>query len=256
MVSSIHHSQRDDRAQPVCPPRPPGKAWPRRRAGHAATGSDASGPWPPVEWGWSSPAMPMWKNGGRPVPGSSGCMKRPWAAGIARLARAVHAKGGRFVVQLAHGGCRSNSQLSGEPTVGPSVPGDPKAPPCREMTHPRIWPGSRRPLALRRPWPGLSRGGRRADSCRPRLWPQPISVSAHQPPFGSLRRFPGEHGRGCCSKWLRPSGAGWARNYPVLAKLNSEDFLDGGLTPGRSVQVAHWLEGAGLDALELSGAHL
>lgn len=42
-------------------------------------------------------------------------------------------------------------------------------------------------------------------------------------------------------------------DYPVMMKINCADFLDGGLTVDDSVQVAKWLEGAGLDAIEVSG---
>ena len=41
--------------------------------------------------------------------------------------------------------------------------------------------------------------------------------------------------------------------YPLLIKLNSEDFLEGGLTRGEAVQVAAMLEAASVDAIEFSG---
>lgn len=40
---------------------------------------------------------------------------------------------------------------------------------------------------------------------------------------------------------------------PVLAKINSEDFLEGGFTVAEMLEVAHMLEDRGLDAIELSG---
>jgi 2,4-dienoyl-CoA reductase-like NADH-dependent reductase (Old Yellow Enzyme family) len=42
-------------------------------------------------------------------------------------------------------------------------------------------------------------------------------------------------------------------DYPVFLKLNSEDFLPGGLTREDMVQTAAMLEGAGIDGIELSG---
>ena len=42
-------------------------------------------------------------------------------------------------------------------------------------------------------------------------------------------------------------------DYPVLVSLNSEDLLDGGLSVEEMVQVAALLQGAGVDAIELSG---
>jgi 2,4-dienoyl-CoA reductase-like NADH-dependent reductase (Old Yellow Enzyme family) len=46
------------------------------------------------------------------------------------------------------------------------------------------------------------------------------------------------------------------RDYPLLVKINCEDFLDGGLTAEESRRVILWLEAAGVDAVELSGGTL
>lgn len=43
------------------------------------------------------------------------------------------------------------------------------------------------------------------------------------------------------------------RDYPILIKMNSEDFIEGGLTVDDSLQAALMLERAGIDAVELSG---
>ncbi len=43
------------------------------------------------------------------------------------------------------------------------------------------------------------------------------------------------------------------RDYPILIKMNSEDFIEGGLTVDDSLQAALMLEQAGIDAVELSG---
>jgi 2,4-dienoyl-CoA reductase-like NADH-dependent reductase (Old Yellow Enzyme family) len=45
-------------------------------------------------------------------------------------------------------------------------------------------------------------------------------------------------------------------HFPVMIKLNSEDFLEGGLSVGEMVQVAAMLEAVGIDAIELSGGTL
>ena len=42
-------------------------------------------------------------------------------------------------------------------------------------------------------------------------------------------------------------------DFPILVKLNSEDFLEGGLSLDDSVQVGEMLEKGGIDAIELSG---
>jgi 2,4-dienoyl-CoA reductase-like NADH-dependent reductase (Old Yellow Enzyme family) len=42
-------------------------------------------------------------------------------------------------------------------------------------------------------------------------------------------------------------------DFPVLVKINAEDFLEGGLTVAEMVQVARMLEERGIDAIEMSG---
>jgi 2,4-dienoyl-CoA reductase-like NADH-dependent reductase (Old Yellow Enzyme family) len=42
-------------------------------------------------------------------------------------------------------------------------------------------------------------------------------------------------------------------DFPVLIKINSQDFIDGGLTVEDMLQIVRLLEEAGIDAIELSG---
>ena len=41
--------------------------------------------------------------------------------------------------------------------------------------------------------------------------------------------------------------------FPVMVKINSEDFLDEGITVEESIKVSHMLEDLGMDAIEMSG---
>lgn len=41
--------------------------------------------------------------------------------------------------------------------------------------------------------------------------------------------------------------------FPVMVKVNSEDFLDGGITVQEVIKIAHMLEDRGIDAIEMSG---
>lgn len=41
--------------------------------------------------------------------------------------------------------------------------------------------------------------------------------------------------------------------FPVMVKINSEDFLEGGITVAEMIKVAHMLEDRGMDAIEMSG---
>jgi 2,4-dienoyl-CoA reductase-like NADH-dependent reductase (Old Yellow Enzyme family) len=52
---------------------------------------------------------------------------------------------------------------------------------------------------------------------------------------------------------LRGVKTACGRDFPVMVKLNSTDFLDGGLSPDEAVRVAVMLEADGIDAIEVSG---
>jgi 2,4-dienoyl-CoA reductase-like NADH-dependent reductase (Old Yellow Enzyme family) len=41
--------------------------------------------------------------------------------------------------------------------------------------------------------------------------------------------------------------------YPVVAKINSEDFIDGGFSPSMMIETALIMESEGFDAVEISG---
>lgn len=43
------------------------------------------------------------------------------------------------------------------------------------------------------------------------------------------------------------------KKFPVAVKLNSADFQQGGFSHGEAVQLARWLDGEGVDLLEISG---
>lgn len=43
------------------------------------------------------------------------------------------------------------------------------------------------------------------------------------------------------------------RSFPVMVKINSEDFLEDGITVEEMLKVAHMLEDHGMDAIEMSG---
>lgn len=43
------------------------------------------------------------------------------------------------------------------------------------------------------------------------------------------------------------------RSFPIMVKINSEDFLEGGITAEEMLNVSHILEDLGIDAIEMSG---
>ncbi|UJX39449.1 NADH:flavin oxidoreductase [Desulfovibrio sp. JY] len=186
--------------------------------------------------------------------GQLGVHRPEMEAGVARLARAVHAHGGRFVVQLAHAGCRADPTLSGEPVVGPSPPATQDAPPCMAMSAEDL---ARFEAAF----------GAAAALCRDAGADGVQIHAAHGygvSQFLSPRtnRRLGAYGGALANRarlLLETIGAIRGRignGYPVLVKINSEDFIEGGMTAEEGRQVVSWLEAAGADAVELSGGTL
>lgn len=170
-------------------------------------------------------------------------------AGIARLARIVHAYGGRFVVQLAHAGLRADPEVTGQAPLGPSVPEDAAAGQAMEAED-----LARLEAAF----------GAAAALCRDA---GADGVQIHAAHGYGLSQFlsprtnrrTGAYGGSLQNRarlLLEVLGAirgRIGREYPVLAKINSDDFIAEGFTSAECVQVVAWLEAAGLDAVELSG---
>jgi 2,4-dienoyl-CoA reductase-like NADH-dependent reductase (Old Yellow Enzyme family) len=173
--------------------------------------------------------------------------------GLTKMTNAVHDANGVIMVQLAHGGAQGDPDVSGEPLISPSaypaIRG--KGPPSRAMTQ----------ADIQRVVAGFGDAGRRAK----------------QAGFDGIQLH-GAHGY-LISEFLSPhfnkrndAYGGSIENrvrfalevyqsvrdavgedYPIAIKLNSDDFLDDGLTTDDMLQVAAMLETQGIDAIELSG---
>lgn len=173
--------------------------------------------------------------------------------GLKRLTQAVHAAGGRIALQLAHAGCEAARDITGLEARGPSslsYPGEPNSS-CREMSASEI-----REMAL-----AFAKG----------------AVRARQAGFDAVQVH-AAHGY-LLSQFLSPyfnkrvdEYGGSLENrarflldvcqlvrdalgdaFPLLVKLNAEDFLEPGLSVDDMIEVSRKLEGLGVAAVELSG---
>ncbi|WP_428561564.1 MAG: NADH:flavin oxidoreductase [Solidesulfovibrio sp. DCME] len=186
--------------------------------------------------------------------GQMGVHKPEMEAGVARLARRVHAHGGRFVVQLAHAGCRADPALSGEPAVGPSSPDNADAAACQAMTAEDL-------ARLEAAFAAAASLCRDAGADGVQIHAaHGYGISQFLSPRTNRRQ--GAYGGSLENRarlLLEVVGSIRSlvgRDYPLLVKINSEDFLDGGLTAAESRRIVTWLEAAGVDAVELSGGTL
>ena len=166
--------------------------------------------------------------------------------GLRDMARAVHSAGGKMALQLVHGGCSSNPELSGLELVGPSV-----RPRCRQASKEDI-------SAI------ISAFARAAGRAKQAGFDAVQIHAAHgfllsqflSPAFNKRKDEYGgklENRARLILEVVRSIREAVGPDYTVLIKLNSEDFLEGGMTREEAVRVAGMLENASINAIEFSG---
>jgi len=187
----------------------------------------------------------------------------PWQIGVDRdellpgltsLAKAVHENNGRIILQLAHGGCFALGKLTGELPLTPSSIPEKEKSPRREMTLQDI-----RELVG-----AFAEGARRAkaagfDGVQIHAAHGYLLSQFLSPAFN---RRTDEYGGSIENRArflieaLRAIRLSVGADFPVLVKMNSRDFIEGGLTLDDSLTVASLLVKEGIDAIELSGGFL
>ena len=189
---------------------------------------------------------------GQAGPWQLGIYSDKLVAGFSEMTEAVHKSSGKIVMQLAHAGIQANSSLTGQPALGPS-PFE-KVPAALEMNHEQIQKVIEAfgQAALRARTAGFD--GVQVHAAHGFLLSQFLS------PFFNKRRdqYGGsiENRARLVLEVYHSVRSRVGDHFPVMIKLNSEDFLEGGLSLDEMVQVAAMLEDAGVDAIELSGGTL
>ncbi len=188
---------------------------------------------------------------GQAGPGQLGIYSDRHIDGFLRMTEAIHSAGGKIVLQLAHAGCHADPSLTESEPLGPSVMKNEQGPFCRAMTEQEI---SRIVVdfghaAIRAREAGFD--GIQLHAAHSYLMSQFLS------PFYNKRED--DYG-GSVEKRARIVLEVLSRvrsevgnDYPVIIKMNSEDFVDGGFSIDEMLQTSAMLEKAGIDAIELSG---
>jgi len=172
--------------------------------------------------------------------------------GLARIPAAVHRFPAKVFLQIAHAGRQTKERECGGTPVSPSPVYDPvtKVMP-RELSADEI-------LGLIADFVAAARRAAAAGF---------DGVQLHAAHGYLLSSFLSPHTNRRTDEWggplenraralleaLRGIKTACGRDYPVMVKLNSTDFLPGGLTSEDAVEVARRLEAEGLDAIEVSG---
>ncbi len=171
--------------------------------------------------------------------------------GLKKMADAVHDAGGAMAIQLAHAGCHANQEIIGEKGFGPSVVSGKQGPICREITVQEIEEA-------------LDAFGMAAARAKSAGFDAVQIHAAHGyflsqflSPYYNKRTDeyggPIENRAKAVIEVCRLVREAVGPEFPVLIKLNSEDFIDGGMTQEEMLTVARMLEAEGIDAIELSG---
>ncbi|MFH1490413.1 MAG: NADH:flavin oxidoreductase [Pseudomonadota bacterium] len=188
---------------------------------------------------------------GQAQPWQLGIYKDDFIDGLREMTRAVHKQGGRIVLQLSHAGLMATPRAKDEKPMALSlVEGYAKAP-LREMTGDDIH-GLVDAFAM------AARRAKEAgfDGVEIHVAHGYLLSQSLSPLFNRRRDDYGgslENRARFALEVLQAVRGAVAPDYPVLVKLNSQDFLEGGLTLEDSLQVGALLEEGGIDAIELSG---
>ncbi|MGZ5514837.1 MAG: oxidoreductase [Candidatus Aminicenantales bacterium] len=172
--------------------------------------------------------------------------------GLARIPAAVHGYSSLVFLQIAHAGRQTKERLCACVPVSPSAVYDPvsKVMP-RELRGEEI-------RALITDFVAAAGRAKRAGF---------DGVQLHAAHGYLISSFLSPHTNRRTDEWggpvekrarvlidvLRGVKAACGTAFPVIVKLNSTDFLDGGLTVDDAVRIASMLEAEGIDAIEVSG---
>jgi 2,4-dienoyl-CoA reductase-like NADH-dependent reductase (Old Yellow Enzyme family) len=190
---------------------------------------------------------------GQAGPWQLGVYKEELIPGLTEMTQAVRDNGGKIVMQLTHAGLTARTELTGKIPMGPSPLEDATASPGQEMTDPDIAKvvsafaaGAKR--AQKAGFDGVQIHGAHGYLLSQFLSPY---FNRRQDQYGGSI----ENRARIVLEVLRAIRGVVGKDYPVLIKMNCQDFHDNGLNLEDAVQAGMMLAEEGIDAIELSGGN-
>ncbi|BBO76633.1 NADH oxidase [Desulfosarcina widdelii] len=174
--------------------------------------------------------------------------------GLTSMTAAVHEAGGRIVAQLAHAGTFALEKAIGTAPVVASVFDGLAKTPRAELSIDDISALKEAYVAAAKRAKTAGFDGIQLHSAHGYLLSQFLSpwfnrrTDAYGGPVDNRVRIHTEI--------IRAIREEVGKDYPLLVKMNCEDFAEGGLTVEESIAAARQMVAAGLDAIELSGGLL
>lgn len=188
---------------------------------------------------------------GQSSPGQMAVYDDRFLPGLRDMTEAVHSAGGKIALQLVHGGCNAKSDLTGLELVGLTAVQIAGQLGCRSAGKEEI---TAIVTAFTR-----SAGRAREAGFDARQIHAAHGFLLNQFLSPAFNKRTDEYGCGLENRarfLLEVVGSvreAVGPRYPVIIKLNSEDFLDGGMTRDEAIQVSTMMEQASVDAIEFSG---
>jgi 2,4-dienoyl-CoA reductase-like NADH-dependent reductase (Old Yellow Enzyme family) len=171
--------------------------------------------------------------------------------GLRDMVQKIHDHGGKIMLQLSHAGFFSNPKVTRTTPIAPSALKGMAKVPRKEMTNRDIRAVIQafRAAAMRARQAGFD--GVQMHAAHGYLLSQFLSpkLNHRTDEYGGAI----ENRARVLLEVFRAIRGAVGQDYPVLVKLNSQDFVDGGLTLEDSIQAGLMLEDEGISAIELSG---
>ncbi|MGB6066249.1 MAG: NADH:flavin oxidoreductase [Desulfomonilaceae bacterium] len=191
---------------------------------------------------------------GQAGPWQLGIYKDEFVEGLRGMTRAVHDSGAKIVMQISHGGNFALKQLIGRPPLVVSNFEGLSKSPREEMTTEYIGSVVAAFAAAARRAKDAGFDGVQIHSAHGYLLSQFLSPAFNRRKDeygGSIENRARIH-----LEIYQAIRKAVGEGFPILIKMNCQDFSDNGLSLGDSLQVGHMLADAGLAAIELSGGLL
>jgi 2,4-dienoyl-CoA reductase-like NADH-dependent reductase (Old Yellow Enzyme family) len=170
------------------------------------------------------------------------------------MTRQVHEAGGKIVAQISHAGIFANTSLTGEAAIGPMVRRQSDATICREMTS----------IDIRKTVKAFANSSRLVkeagfDGVQIHAAHGYLLSSFLSPHYNTRRDEYGgtaENRSRFLLEVVQAVRSSTGSNFPVLVKMNANDFLANGIGIDDMIYTATALETSGVSAIELSGGTL
>lgn len=188
---------------------------------------------------------------GQAGPGQLGVYAGELLPGLQRMTEAVHDAGGKIILQLAHAGGQASYKLTGLTPLGPSEYKTGNSVPVKEMSREEI-------QFTIESFASAAERAKQADFDGVQIHAaHGYLLSQFLSPYFNKRadEFGGtlENRIRLAVEVTRAVRETVGSAWPVLVKMNSEDFLEGGLTSADMINAAKLLADEGVDAVEMSG---